>query len=85
MTPRKIAQISKIMTIWFKNHSEDYEDFREVPTEFALAVASDIEKNPQNDIIYDKQFGLGFSAYVRQALEEPKDLPQRVASIDKFG
>jgi len=93
MTPQKIAQISKYMTIWFKKHTDVvYNDFSEIPTEYALLVAKLIESSSEDDLSLDKQFGNGFSSYMRTLLQSEKEesllereLPTKQASVDKFG
>jgi len=88
MQAKKIAQVSKYFTIWFKkNDLISLSDFREIPTAYALVVAEDIESSRRMDAQYDAEFGEGFSEYLREALLseiEPEE-QVRLASLDKFG
>tara|TARA_B100000925_G_C21794995_1_gene382047 strand:+ start:161 stop:424 length:264 start_codon:yes stop_codon:yes gene_type:complete len=87
MTPKKISEVSKYMTVWFKTHTGSYSDFKEIPTAYAIYVMEKIEKTTAEDKVFDKEFGAGFSSYLRALIEEgeePQEL-SKMASIDKFG
>jgi len=86
MTPKEISTVSKYMTIWFKKHSGSYSDFSEIPTEYAVYVAEKIKESKKDDRIFDREFGAGFSSYLRTLFEEQMEEPvSKMASFDKFG